>query len=70
MVFGIDNAGNPTGVHSKTVETTLNQLSNLARAALEPTLSLASGADCTPCERTKTVFYRHPPISPVARTTL
>jgi ATP-dependent DNA helicase RecG len=40
MVYGIDNSGSPQGVHAKTVETTLNQLSNLGRAALEPPLSL------------------------------
>jgi ATP-dependent DNA helicase RecG len=40
LVFGVDNAGSPVGVDEKAVEFTLNQLTNLGRAGLEPPLVL------------------------------
>jgi ATP-dependent DNA helicase RecG len=40
LVFGVDSGGTPAGVDEGTVETTMNQLANLGRAALEPPLAL------------------------------
>lgn len=40
LVFGVDSSGTPAGVDEKTVETVVNQLANLGRAALEPPVAL------------------------------
>lgn len=40
LVFGVDAAGTATSVDEKTVETTVNQLANLGRQALQPPVAL------------------------------
>ena len=65
MVYGIDNAGVPQGVHAKTVETALNQLSNLGRAALEPPLSLDHAVETYGTHRLLFVHIPESPVKPV-----
>ncbi len=40
LVFGIDSSGSPVGVAAAEIETTINQLANLGREALDPPLVL------------------------------
>jgi len=40
LIFGVDSAGTPAGMDENSVETTVNQLANLGRAALEPPVAL------------------------------
>ena len=40
LVFGVDSGGTPSGVDEAAVETTVVQLANLGRAALEPPMAL------------------------------
>lgn len=40
LVFGVDSVGTPVGVDEIAIETTINQLANLGRTALEPPLIL------------------------------
>ncbi len=40
LVFGVDSAGTPVGLDEYAIETTIAQLANLGRAALEPALIL------------------------------
>ena len=65
LVFGVDNVGVPQGVHSKTVETTLNQLSNLCRSALEPPLSLDHSVETYGASRLLFVHIPESPVKPV-----
>src|SRR5262245_28874728 len=65
MVFGIDNAGNPQGVHGKTVETVINQLSNLGRQALEPPIALDHIVETYKATRLLFVHVQESSIKPV-----
>ena len=65
MVYGVDNSGVPQGVHSGTVETALNQLSNLGRAALEPPLSLDHAVETYEMHRLLFVHIPESPVKPV-----
>src|SRR5438046_3407946 len=40
LVYGIDPSGTPHGIEEPAVQTTVNQLTNLARSAVEPPLAL------------------------------
>ena len=40
LIYGIDSAGNPSGVDQAAIETAINHLANLGRSGLEPPVSL------------------------------
>jgi len=65
MVFGIDGDGIPQGVHAKTVETTVNQLSNLGRAALNPPVALHHAVEAYGAVRLLFVYVPESRIKPV-----
>ena len=65
MVFGVDGDGIPQGVHAKMVETTLNQLSNLGRAALEPPVALQHAVEAYDAVRLLFVHVPESRIKPV-----
>lgn len=65
LVYGVDATGTPQGVHAKTIETTLNQLSNLGRAALEPPLSLDHAVETYETSRLLFVYIPESPVKPV-----
>ena len=40
LVYGVGNSGKPAGITQEEIQTTLNQLSNIGRSALEPPIAL------------------------------
>jgi predicted HTH transcriptional regulator len=65
MVFGVDGEGIAQGVHSKTVETIINQLANLGRAALEPPIALDHIVETYGSVRLLFVHIPESPVKPV-----
>ncbi len=65
LVFGVDAKGAPIGIDEDTVETTVIQLANLGRAALEPPLALDHAVEEFNGVRMLFVHVPESPVKPV-----
>ena len=65
LVFGVDSTGTPAGVDEQTVETTVNQLANLGRAALDPPVALDHAVEDYDSARLLIVHVPESAVKPV-----
>lgn len=65
LVYGIDRSGTPQGVSQTAIETTINQLSNLGRSALEPPIALDHGVETYESVRLLFVCVPESSVKPV-----
>lgn len=65
LAFGVDSSGTPTGMSETAVESTVNQLANLGREALEPPLALDHAVEDYESARLLLVHVPESAVKPV-----